>query len=123
MTLTKEQLHILQHSLGVDEFGQGKMYRNHFCAGGGDETICRELVTMGLMTTFERSYLPYYNCKVTDAGKAAMLEQSPKPPKLTRSQQRYRRYLKADTGFSFREFLETEKQNRRENNEIGWGGL
>ena len=41
--------------------------------------------------------------KVT--GKAAMLAESPKPPKLTRSQQRYRRFLKADVGVSFREWL------------------
>jgi hypothetical protein len=109
-------LEILQHALGVDQYGRGEMYRNHFCAGGGDETICRELVEMGYMETFERSYLPYYNCTVTDAGKAAMLAESPKPPKLTRSQQRYRRYLKADTGFSFREYMDMEKHARHEAN-------
>ena len=37
--------------------------------------------------------------------KAVMLAESPKPPKLTRSQQRYRAYLKADTGGLFREWL------------------
>lgn len=104
-TLTKEQLHVLQHALGVDEYGRGQQYRNHFCAGGADEDICRELVAMGLMTTFTRSYLPYYNGTVTEAGKVAMLAQSPKPPKLTRSQERYRRFLKADTGESFAMWL------------------
>lgn len=112
--LTPRQLEILQHSLGVDQYGQGEMNRNHFCAGGADEDICRELVALGYMRTFERSYLPYYNCAVTDAGKAAMLAQSPKPPKLTRGQQRYRRYLKADTGFSFRDYMEMEKAARAE---------
>lgn len=50
-----------------------------------------------------------FNCRVTDEGKAAMLRESPAPPKLTRSQQRYRDYLEADTGFSFREYLEMLK--------------
>lgn len=105
--LNPKQLEILQHSLGVDQYGQGAMYRNHFCAGGADEDICRELVKTGYMETFTRSYLPYYNCTVTEDGKAAMLAQSPKPPKLTRSQQRYRRFLNADTGESFREWMKT----------------
>lgn len=103
--MTAEQLEILQHALGVDEYGRGDMYRNHFCAGGSDEAICRELVALGYMTTFERSYLPYYNCKVTEAGKAAMLAESPKPPKLTRGQQRYRKFLREDSGLSFGEWL------------------
>jgi hypothetical protein len=100
-----DQLQILQHALGVDQYGRGEMYRNHFCAGGKDEQVCRELVAMGYMTTFERSHLPYYNCQVTEAGRRAMLAESPKPPRLTRSQLRYREYLKADTGLSFREWL------------------
>ena len=106
--LTSEQLQILQHSLGLDEYGQGEMYRNHFCAGGGDEDVCRELVAMGYMKTFTRSYLPYYNCTVTGEGKKAVLSESPKPPKppkLSRAQKRYREFLKADTGFSFGEWL------------------
>jgi hypothetical protein len=103
--MTKEQLQILQHALGVDEYGQGRMYRNHFCAGGKDEEICRSLVELGYMGTFEREYLPYYNCTVTEAGKTAMLAESPKPPKLTRSQKRYRDFLNRDTGVSFGEYL------------------
>lgn len=103
--LTTDELQILQHALGVDKYGRGEMYRNHFCAGGDDEVICRELVAMGYMKTFTRSYLPYYNCTVTEEGKAAMLAQSPKPPKLTRGQKRYREYLRADTGLSFIEYL------------------
>lgn len=110
--MNARQLEILQHALGVDEFGQGKHYRNHFCAGGSDEVICRELVALGYMATFTRSYLPYYNCSVTDAGKAAMVAESPKPPKLTRGQIRYREFLDADTGESFREWLKWEKQRK-----------
>ncbi len=103
--MSPRQLEILQHSLGVDQYGQGSMYRNHFCAGGDDEETCRELVELGYMETFTRPYLPYYNCTVTAAGKSAMLEHSPKPPKLSRSQQRYRRFLDQDSGLSFREWL------------------
>ena len=57
--ITPAQLEILQHALGVDQYGRGEMYRNHFCAGGDDEATCRELVEMGYMATFTRSYLPY----------------------------------------------------------------
>ncbi len=113
--MTAAQLHVLQHSLGVDKYGQGEMCRNHFCAGGGDEAICRELVAMGLMKTWTGAdengrvpHYPYYNCSVTEAGKAAMLAESPKPPKLTRSQKRYRDYLDSgagDCGWSFGDWL------------------
>ena len=48
---------------------------------------------------------PYFNCSVTDKGKVAMRRESPKPPKLSRSQIRYRKYLNHDSGLSFREWL------------------
>ncbi len=107
--MTKDQLQILQHSLGVDQFGRGKQYRNHFCAGGDDEPICRELVAMGFMETFTRSSLPYYNCRVTDAGVAAMYAASPNPPKKTRSQARYLEWLDADADLPFGEWLRQRK--------------
>lgn len=110
-SLRAQQLEILQHSLGVDQYGQGAFTRNHFCAGGADEDTCRELVALGYMTTFTRSYLPYYNCTVTEEGKSAMRAASPKPPKLTRSQQRYRAFLKADTGYSFIEWLRDQRKS------------
>lgn len=103
--LTPRQLEILQHALGVDKYGQGEHYRNHYCAGGEDVTICKELVALGYMWTFERSYLPYYNCSVTNQGKMAMSDASPKPPKLTRSQARYREFLRADSGIKFIDWL------------------
>ena len=111
--LTARQLEILQHALGLDRYGQlpasarGVEFRNRFCAGVGDEQDCRELVAMGLMHVFypNQSPLPYYNCAVTDAGRRAVRDQSPPPPKLTRSQQRYREWLGADLGCSFGEFL------------------
>jgi hypothetical protein len=112
--MTSAQLHVLQHSLGVDQFGQGKMCRNHFCAGGADETACRELVAMGYMKNHPTTKMyPYYNCSVTDEGKAAMLRESPAPPKLSRSQQRYRAFLHADTGCSFIEWLKDRQSAAR----------
>jgi hypothetical protein len=45
------QLHILQHSLGVDSHGRGNMYRNHFvtCEGTTDFPDCEALVAAGMM--------------------------------------------------------------------------
>lgn len=104
--LTDRQLEILQHALGVDAYGQGDHYRNHFCAGEDDEDVCRELVALGYMRHHPtRDWLPYFNCSVTDSGKAAMIAASPQPPKLTRGQRRYRQFLRADTGCSFGEWL------------------
>ena len=104
-----ELLHILQHSLGVDKYGQGRQYRNHFVTGPGtiNWPYCQELVALGLMTRRGGNELTggddcFY---VTDAGKLAMAEASPKPPKLTRGQRRYRAFLRADCGMSFLEWL------------------
>jgi hypothetical protein len=105
--MTPEQLQILQHALGLDEYGRGEMYRNHFCAGDDDEPICRALVEMGYMRVFRPNAppYPYYNCTVTEAGKEAVRRESPEPPKLTRAQRRYRRFLEADSDLSFMEWL------------------
>jgi hypothetical protein len=112
--MTEKQLQILQHSLGADKYGQGEMYRNHFCAGEDDETICRELVELGYMRVFHpnQSPLPYFNCSVTEEGKSAMLRESPQPPKFTRAQERYREFLNADSGVSFREWLRWKEKAR-----------
>jgi hypothetical protein len=109
--VTKEQLQILQHSLGVDEYGRTPKgftpyTRNHFCAGGADEETCRELVALGYMAQHPTtSWLPYFNCSVTPEGIKAMHRESPAPPKLTAGQKRYREFLEADTGESFGQWL------------------
>lgn len=105
--MKQRQLEILQHALGLDRFGQGQIHRSHFCAGLDDEPDCRALVEMGYMRVFapNASPLPYYNCAVTEAGRAAVRSESPKPPKLTRGQRRYRDFLRADSGLSFGEWL------------------
>jgi hypothetical protein len=107
--MSREQLHILQHALGLDEYGRGTMYRNHY-VGGEDE--CRPLVAMGYMIERPASELtggdPLFH--VTESGKAAVSEHSPKPPQLTRAQKRYRRFLTADCGLSFGEWLKYERE-------------
>ena len=109
--MTKRQLEILQHSLGVDQYGQGPQYRNHFCAGDDDEAVCRELVALGFMKQHATTeWLPYFNCSVTEDGKSAMAAESPKPPKLTRSQKRYRQFLKDNRGLSFGEWLKDQQE-------------
>jgi hypothetical protein len=113
--VTSRQLEILQHTLGVDEFGRTPKgftpyTRNYFCAGSVDEPICRELVALGYMTEHKwTETYPYYNCSVTDAGKKAMHAASPAPPKLTRSQIRYRAYLDADCDMTFFEYMKAVK--------------
>ena len=106
------KLHILQHSLGLDQYGDGNQYRNHFVTGEGstDFEDCRALVADGLMTERSGNALSG-GCSVfhvTPKGVDFVALNSPKrppEPKLTRSQKRYREFLSADCGLSFREWL------------------
>ena len=118
--MTKDQLHILQHALGVDEYGLGEQYRNHY-VGGAEE--CRPLVDMGYMTEHKASEItggdPLFT--VTDKGKKAVKDESPKPPKITRSQQRmmdYRDFSDVND-CTFREFLEIQKTQWYKNMKAG----
>jgi hypothetical protein len=115
--VTKEQLHILQHSLGVDEHGCGNQYRNHYVAE--PFAAMDELVDAGFMRDcgagnpgFIGEWMHTY--QVTEAGKLAMIENSPPPPRLTRSQNRYREYLREDSGMRFGEWLRRQKPRRAE---------
>jgi hypothetical protein len=89
------QLQILQHSLGLDEYGKGKAYRNHFCAGDRDEDVCRSLVTLGFMREGRASDLTGYDPVffVTEAGEAAVRSQSPIPPRVSPGRARYLRWI------------------------------
>lgn len=110
--MTKEQIHILQHSLGVDKHGRGQMYRNFYYTYEA-EPVCESLVALGYMEIRRRTALyPGFNYSVTDAGKIAMLTESPKPPKLTASQKRYREFHDSgasDCGYSFGEWPKDQK--------------
>ncbi|CDO35035.1 hypothetical protein [Novosphingobium sp. KN65.2] len=113
-------LHILQHSLGVDQFGRGEQYRNHFVTGEGsiDHPICMEAVGLGLMVIRRAKYELYGGddvFAVTPEGKLWMAMNSPAPPKLTRSQRHYQRYLDADCGETFGEWLQLQERRRKAN--------
>lgn len=115
--LTPPQLQILQHTLGLDSYGRGPAYRNHFCAGTADEPDCRSLVLAGYMQRHPTTEVfPYYNCSATDAGRRAVREQSPPPPKLTRGQLRYREYLNIADPFngSFGEWLKWKAKQKKD---------
>jgi hypothetical protein len=113
-----EHLHILQHSLGVDQYGDGPRYRNHFVTGPEslDHKVCLELVSLGFMqtVTVNEALTGGEDCfSVTRAGIEYMLRQSPvKPPepKLTRGQKNYQAYLRSECDATFREWMGFSKK-------------
>lgn len=114
----KELLHILQHSLGVDQYGQGEQYRNHFATGPGgkDFAKCQQLTEMGFMQDLgTRKLWGDMHCfVVTTAGKEAVALESPKPPKISRSKARYQRFLEYGDGFdSFLDFCRWDAAQER----------
>lgn len=117
MTMDAKQLHILQHSLGLDQYGRGTFYRNHFVTGEGsdDHADCMTLVALGYMD--RRANIKIYggdDCfKVTDAGRAAVVAESPAPPKLSRSKQRYQDWLDYDSSMSFIDYCKWKTRSRR----------
>lgn len=105
--------HVLQHSLGRNQYGKNpngrEDYRNHYCAGEGHHSFgaCREAVTLGLMQEHPPREIsggaPIFT--VTDAGRGYIAANSPPEPKRSRGKERYRRYLAADCGISFIEWI------------------
>lgn len=122
-TMNDKQLGILQHSLGLDQNGRGTMYRNHFVTGEGSRchADCMALVDAGYMGVQKKHPLAGGDdCFwVTGAGKCAAIENSPAPPKPTRSQQNYRDWLSYGGSLSFIDYLKMKprrldpKHNKR----------
>lgn len=104
-----DRLHILQHSLGLNQYGQGAGHRNYFLTGigGTDYPHCVEAVADGLMTQTHGNSITGGDdvFRVTPAGMVWVQEHSPKAPKLTRAQRVYRAYLDADCSLTFGEWL------------------
>lgn len=101
-------LGILQHSLGVDHYGQGRRYRDHFVAGPGhaDFETCLQAKALGLMRHHENPHVVGGHVFiVTEQGHTFVTERSPAPPVLSKAQRRYRAYLNHDSGLSFIEWL------------------
>lgn len=113
MNITPKQLHILRHSLGVDDNGRGGGYRNHFATSpeSDDFADCSALAAVGLMKDHGPVLMwgGMHGFTVTDAGKAVVRENA---PKLTRGQRIYQEYLEADSDMSFGEYLKWRHANR-----------
>lgn len=118
MTKRDLSLHILQHALGLDDYGQGNAYRNYYVAtcGSDDYQRCKVHEEAGRMKRHGPSSLyggmTSFCFVVTDAGREYVREHSPTPPKLTRSQKRYRQYLAQDSGLRFGEWLRSDWARR-----------
>lgn len=130
MKLTPHQLHIIQHSLGCDQFGMSKsrgrdehdgcfgFYRNRYVCDPAADLFA--LVEAGLMVDHGAQKIAggMHCYTVTRAGILAMDEQSPAPPKLTRGQERYRAWLRFDScTLSFIEFCRWMDKEKREGRE------
>jgi hypothetical protein len=116
------KLHILQHSLGLNKYGEGNQYRNHFATGpnGKDFDDCVALAEMGLMKDYGTlSFTGDMHCfVVTPAGIDYVALNSPPVPKVSRSKARYGRFLKYGDMFdSFLDFCRWDSEPER-----SWNG-
>jgi hypothetical protein len=104
-------LHILQHALGLDDYGQGDTYRNRYVVGPDCDSwdLCMAHREAGRMLRHGPSDLfggsTSYCFTVTETGKAYVREHSPKPPKVSRAKARYRAWLKVGDLISFGDWL------------------
>lgn len=69
IALTKNEIQIINHSLGLDY--KGKSFRNYFYTEEGTEDypLCESLVNKGLMKKTKSIISPGYYYYVTDEGK------------------------------------------------------
>lgn len=113
MNTENPTLDVLQHALGRDEYGRPNQsthpdYRNFYVASPGHHSwnVLVTAVADGLMVRRKGNEISGGGdiFSVTDEGKAYIDQNSPKPPKLTRAQKRYRDWLDADCGLTFAEF-------------------
>lgn len=106
-----QSLHVLQHALGLDDYGQGRAYRNHYVTGPGCDgwALCMAHVAAGRMVRHDPRAIfgGDYCFTVTDAGRQFVREHSPEPPKLSRSKQRYEAWLRSSVDVPFGEWLKS----------------
>ena len=65
--VSSRQLHILRHTLGLEQ--HGREYRNRYCPGGDDAAECAALEEAGLMSSYELDWIPGRTYQATDAGR------------------------------------------------------
>jgi hypothetical protein len=119
--ITKHQLHLLHHTLGVTP-ERRESYRNHFVAGVGhhDQSDLEALEMAGFM---KRVATPKFLddgdvvFQVTNAGRDYALYHLPPAPPVPKKS-RYSEYLNADTGYSFADFLDINKPQLQ--TKYGW---
>ena len=128
--MSPSHLHILQHSLGLDQYGQSShrpnsddfhgCYRNRYYTSADSPAgkECQELVALGLMEDHgPQPHCSGMNCyTVTDEGYAAMKAASPPPPKVSRSAKRWAAYLvvREAWGMSFKDYLKWPDRREHE---------
>lgn len=119
--MSPEHLHILQHALGVNQYGQSThrpnsddwhgCYRNRYVAGPGHHSWenLKQLTRQGFMHDhgFQELASGDHCFSVTEAGYRAMRCFSPQPPKVTRARRRWQAFLiiKEVWGFTFPQYL------------------
>jgi len=103
--MIENELKILRHSLGTDWEGDLTWHRNYFDPGGEDIKICESLLARGLMTKAKTAFIGNNLYYVTEAGKQFVRENIIQKPKLSRSKERYRKYLQEDSCLDFGEWL------------------
>lgn len=111
--MDKQQLQILQHALGVGDYGDKESHRNHFVSGegGSDHKACLSLVDLGLMRVhvMSKGLTGGDDCfTVTPKGidyVALNSPMRPPEPKMTRGQKRYREYQLSECCESFAEWM------------------
>lgn len=117
MKLTPEQIDIIRHTLGCDQFGNGE-YRNYFAAGqtGKDHQTFEEFVGLGIAVKNPRfpseisGGSDVYH--ITGWGKDLFLSQCPKPLRKTRAQLKYEKWIEEDSGRTFAEFLGIKRKQK-----------
>ncbi|WP_051534695.1 hypothetical protein [Deefgea rivuli] len=115
--LSKKALHILQHSLGLDEYGQGRQYRNHYVAGEGHHSWPELLALEASGHITRRKINPaliggeseFCFC-VTDKGIDTVAQESPAPPAIPKSKKTYDDYCSISECYdNFAHFLGFDK--------------
>lgn len=82
--ITPAQLHILQHSLGLDQYGRGTFCRNYFATGSDcdDYPECLALCGQGLLRdSGQHRDSTMHTFYVTEQGLEYVVAHSPAKPK------------------------------------------